>query len=200
MLGDAIDTFITLGDNGLGTSKREEVDVEEHVDLAQTIRDIPDFPAPGIVFKDITTLLKDPGAFRYAIDSLTEYYQDQDIDVIVGIESRGFIFAAPLAYNLGKPLVPVRKLGTLPGLTAQLEYSLGNRTNTLEMHRDAVEPDQHVLIVDDLLGTGRTAAATAQLVSELGGIVVGVAVVVELTTLEGRQNLEDYDVYSLVQF
>ncbi len=168
--------------------------------LAEKIRDVPDFPKEGVIFKDITTLLKDAQALRAVVDALTERFQDCAVDVVVGMESRGFIFGAPLAYNLGAGFVPVRKLGKLPAETISVEYSLEYGTNTLEMHKDAITPGQRVLIVDDLLATGGTVNATIQMVERLGGVVAGVAFVIELTFLHGRENLSRYDVVSLIQY
>lgn len=169
------------------------------MDLAALVRDIPDFPKQGIIFKDITTLLKVPEAFRQVVDELTERFRDERVDVVVGMESRGFIFAAPLAYNLGAGLVPVRKLGKLPHDTLSIEYALEYGTNTLEIHRDGIEPGQRVLIVDDLLATGGTVAATVELVQQLKGEVVAAAFLIELEFLEGRQALRDVEVVSLIR-
>ena len=143
-------------------------------ELRAKIREVPDFPKPGVLFYDITTLLKEPAAFREAVDLLTAPYVDQRIDVVVGMESRGFIFSAPMAYNLAAGLVPVRKLGKLPAETASVEYALEYGTNTLEIHRDAIQPGQRVLIVDDLLATGGTVNGTVELVRGLGGEVVSI--------------------------
>jgi adenine phosphoribosyltransferase len=169
------------------------------MDLASLVRDINDFPKPGIVFKDITPLLKIPGAFHQAIDELTSRFRDDRIQVVVGMESRGFIFAAPLAYNLNAGLVPVRKLGKLPHDTLSIEYALEYGTNTLEVHRDSIEPGQRVLIVDDLLATGGTVAATVELIRQLKGEVVAAAFLIELPFLEGRKALPGVEVVSLVQ-
>ncbi len=172
----------------------------EPIDLASLIRDVADFPKPGVLFKDITTLVRNGPAFRYVIDRLTDAYRDAAIDQVVGVESRGFIFAAPIAYTLGAGFVPVRKPGKLPWQSIRTEYELEYGTSALEVHRDAIEPGQRVLIVDDVLATGGSALATARLVEELGGTVVGIAVVVELTFLHGRERLSGYDLTSLVQF
>ncbi len=170
-------------------------------ELASYIRDVPDFPKKGILFKDITTLLKDRDAFRAAIDQLTAAFRADNVDVVVGMESRGFIFGAPLAYNLGAGFVPVRKLGKLPAETLRVEYALEYGTNTLEIHKDAIEPGQRVLIVDDLLATGGTVAATIELVRRLGGEVVGLGFLVELLFLNGRRYLgDDYRLVTLVQY
>jgi adenine phosphoribosyltransferase len=169
------------------------------VELASLIRDVRDFPKEGIVFKDITTLLSVPEAFRQAIDELTNHFRDERIQVVVGMESRGFLFAAPLAYNLGAGLVPVRKLGKLPHHTLSIEYALEYGTNTLEIHRDGIQPGQRVLVVDDLLATGGTVAATVELIQQLKGEVVAAAFLIELPFLEGRKALPDVNVVSLIQ-
>ena len=170
------------------------------VALAPLIRDIPDFPKKGILFKDITTLLKEPLAFKQAIDELTDNVRGYQPEVVIGMESRGFIFAAPIAYQLGAGFVPVRKLGKLPGQVISTEYDLEYGTNTLELHSDAVTPGQRVLIVDDLLATGGTVSATIELVERLKGEVAAVAFLVELTGLRGRERLDRYDVVSLIKF
>jgi len=170
------------------------------LDLRTLIRDIPDFPKKGILFKDITTLLKDAPAFKQAIDELTDLVRAYQPEVVIGMESRGFIFAAPIAYLLGAGFVPVRKLGKLPGDVISTEYDLEYGTNTLELHRDAVAPGQRVLIVDDLLATGGTVSATIELVERLAGKVVAVAFLVELLDLRGRDRLEAYDVLSVIRF
>jgi adenine phosphoribosyltransferase len=170
------------------------------VDLAAKIREIPDFPKPGIRFKDITTLLQDPEAFRATLDLLQASVKDQQIDVVVGIESRGFIFGAPLADRLGVGFVPVRKLGKLPAPTVHAEYSLEYGTNTIEMHTDSIQPGQKVMIVDDLLATGGTVGATAQLVEKLGGVVATLAFLIELKFLNGREKLPNYKIVTLVEY
>ena len=170
------------------------------LDLASRIRDVPDFPKKGIVFKDITTLLRDAAAFRQAIDELADRVRDLEVDAVVGMESRGFIFAAPLAYLLGAGFVPVRKLGRLPASTISVEYELEYGTNTLELHVDALQPGQKVLVVDDLLATGGTVAATIQLVERLGATVEATAFLIELLFLKGRQQLPGRRVISLVQY
>ena len=172
-----------------------------NAELAALIRDVPDFPKKGVLFKDITTLLKEPEAFRIAIDLLAEPFLGDRIDVVVGMESRGFIFAAPLAYKLGAGFVPVRKLGRLPAEAVRVEYSLEYGSNILEMHRDAIEPGQRVLVVDDLLATGGTVLATINLVEQLGGLVAGIGFLVELLFLNGRANLQKYPkVVSILQY
>ena len=168
------------------------------MDLAQFIRNVPDFPIEGIQFKDITTLLKDPIPFSASVETLLEYYGDEEIDVVVGVESRGFIWGAILAYELGVGFVPVRKPGKLPAETVRAEYTLEYGTNALEMHRDAIQPGQKALVIDDLLATGGTAKATCELVEQVGGEVVGIAFLIELTFLNGRAKLTDYDVLALV--
>ncbi len=170
------------------------------MDLAATIRSVPDFPIAGILFYDITTLLKNPVALKESIDRLTTQYQNTGVDVVVGIESRGFIFGIPLAYNLGVGFVPVRKPGKLPAETIAESYALEYGTNTLEVHVDAIEKGQKVLIVDDLLATGGTAKATCSLVEKLGGQVVGLAFAIELNFLNGRDSLKGYNVFSLLQY
>ena len=170
------------------------------MDLKAYIRDIPDFPAPGILFRDITPLLGNPAAFDYTIGQLVERYQSARVDAIVPIESRGFLFGAPLAHKLGKPIVPVRKPGKLPAATHSTDYTLEYGSNSMEMHVDGISRGEHVLIIDDLLATGGTLAATSRLVEMAGGIVSEVGVIVELTGLEGRRLLEGYDVFSLIQY
>jgi len=173
----------------------------ENLDLAAYIRDIPDFPNPGILFKDITTLIKDPLAFHQAIDRLTEPFTEKRVDLVVGMESRGFLFAAPLAYKLSAGLVPVRKIGRLPAEAISASYALEYGQNTLEIHRDAIEPGQRVLIVDDLLATGGTVRATMELVERLGGSVVGLGFLVELLYLRGREKVGDrVPTISLIQY
>jgi adenine phosphoribosyltransferase len=169
-------------------------------ELGSLIRDIPDFPKKGILFKDITTLLKDARAFKQAIDQLTERVRPFRSDLVIGMESRGFIFAAPIAYQLGVGFAPVRKLGKLPGPVISTEYDLEYGTNTLELHADAVSPGQRVLIIDDLLATGGTVSATIELVERLEGVVSGVGFLVELSALKGRSRLDGYNVTSIIQF
>jgi adenine phosphoribosyltransferase len=170
------------------------------MDLASTIRSIPDFPVEGILFYDITTLLKRPDALQESINQLANHYQNLGIDLVVGVESRGFIFGMPLAYKLGAGFIPVRKPGKLPAATASESYQLEYGTNTLEIHIDAIEQGQKVLIVDDLLATGGTAKATCNLVEKLGGQVIGLAFVIELNFLHGRRKLEGYEVFSLIRY
>jgi adenine phosphoribosyltransferase len=168
------------------------------MDLAQTIRNVPDFPVEGIQFKDITTLLQNPVALSATVEQMLDHYGDAEIDVVVGVESRGFIWGAILAYELGVGFVPVRKPGKLPAETVRAEYELEYGTNALEMHRDAIQPGQKVLIVDDLLATGGTAKATCELVEQLGGEVAGLAFLIELTFLSGRDKLSGYDVWTMI--
>jgi len=170
------------------------------MDLAKMIRDVPDFPKEGIIFKDITTLTKHPQAFKEAVDILTDHYADQEIDLVVAVEARGYVFGAPIAYKLGAGFILVRKAGKLPAETLREEYELEYGTDSVEMHRDAIEPGQRVLIVDDLIATGGSAAATARLVEKLGGEVVGIAFLVELTFLHGVEKLEGYDVFTVIQY
>ena len=169
-------------------------------DLASKIRDIPDFPKPGILFKDITTLLKDGESFKAAVDGLLERIGKRDIDVVVGMESRGFIFGAPIAYNLGVGFVPVRKLGKLPAEVVSVEYDLEYGSATLEMHKDAIKAGARVLIVDDLLATGGTVAGTIELVKQLKGEIVGLAFLIELAALKGRDKLAGYQIATLISY
>ena len=169
-------------------------------DLRAKIREIPDFPKPGILFYDITTLLKDAGAFRESIQLMLEPFKDKKIDAVVGMESRGFIFSAPMAVQLNAGFVPVRKLGKLPAETASVEYALEYGTNTLEIHKDALQPGQQVLIVDDLLATGGTVMGTIELVRRLGGEIAGLSFMVELLALKGRDKLDEYDIHTLLTY
>ncbi|MGH2358357.1 MAG: adenine phosphoribosyltransferase [Candidatus Limnocylindria bacterium] len=169
-------------------------------DLRAKIREVPDFPKPGIRFYDITTLLKEPDAFREVIDRMAEQVAGTPIDVVVGMESRGFIFSAPLAYKLGAGFVPVRKLGKLPAETIEVEYELEYGTATLEIHRDAIQPRERVLIVDDLLATGGTVKGTIELVSRLGGEIAGLSFMVELTALGGRDQLGEFQINTLLTY
>lgn len=170
------------------------------MDLARLVRSIPDFPIKGILFRDITTLIRDGEALQETIDTMVEHYIDTDIDAIVGIEARGWIFGAPLAYELGAGFVPVRKPSKLPAEKVSISYSLEYGTNTLEVHKDAIAPGTKVLIVDDLLATGGSARAACQLIEKLGGQVVGLAFLIELVDLHGRDKLKGYDVYTMIQF
>lgn len=170
------------------------------MDLAELIRDVPDFPVEGILFKDITTLIRDPLAFQDAVDAIVDHYLGSDIEVVASIEARGLIFGAPVAYALGAGFVPIRKPGKLPAEKISEEYTLEYGTNVLEVHKDAVRPDQRVLIIDDLLATGGTALATVRLMERLGGEVVGIAFLIELTFLGGIEKLKGYDVFSLLRY
>src|SRR5262249_34551957 len=165
--------------------------------LKALIREVPDFPRPGIQFYDITTLLKDPGGFKRVIDSLAEQYRPTPIDLVLGIEARGFIIAPAVAYALGYGFIPVRTAKKLPAERARIEYALEYGTDVLEIHKDAISPGQRVLIIDDVLATGGTAAAVAKLVETLQGKVVGLGFILELDFLKGREKLSGYDVYSL---
>ena len=168
--------------------------------LKKLIREVPDFPKKGILFYDITTLLKDKTGFAQLIDLFSEHYIGKQIDLILGMEARGFIFGPALAYRLNAGFVPVRKPGKLPAATVKVEYELEYGSNALEVHTDAVQKGQRVLIVDDLLATGGTAEATARLVKSLGGEIAGLAFVVELDFLNGRDKLKDFDVFSLLHY
>ena len=170
------------------------------MDLNRFIRDIPDFPKPGILFKDITPLLADPDAFEYAISRLAAHYSTADIDAIAAVEARGFLFAAPLALQLRKPLIPLRKPGKLPYRTYSLKYELEYGEAELHMHIDGIAPGSTVLMVDDLLATGGTMAAGCQLVEQAGGVVAGCAFLVELAFLNGRGKLAGHDVYSMMTY
>ena len=168
--------------------------------LKSLIREIPDYPKPGILFYDLTTLLQDPKGFHELVDKLCEHYEGKPVDAVVGIEARGFIFAPALAYRLNAGFVPVRKPKKLPWKTAAVTYQLEYGSDTLEIHQDAVKPGQRVLISDDLLATGGTAAATVALVRKLGGEVVGAAFAVELTFLNGRAKLPGIDILSMIRY
>jgi len=168
--------------------------------LRSLIRDIPDFPKPGVGFKDITPLLADPVAFRTAVDALADHFSDARVDKVLGIEARGFIAAAPVARRLGVGFVPVRKAGKLPWQVEKEEYVLEYGTDLLEIHRDGVAEGERALIIDDVIATGGTAAATIRLVEKLGGDVVGLGFIVELAFLEGRTKLGDHEVVSLVRY
>lgn len=170
------------------------------MDLAALIRDVPDFPQPGVLFKDITTLLRDPAGFRAGVDRLTAAFVADRIDVVVGLESRGFIFGAPLAYRLGTGFVPIRKYGKLPADRIHVEYELEYGSAAFEIHTDAVKPGQRVLIVDDLLATGGTARAAVDLIERLGGEVVACAFLIELAFLHGRDRLPGRRLVSLITY
>jgi adenine phosphoribosyltransferase len=168
--------------------------------LKQLIREIPDFPKAGILFYDITTLLKDKQGLKDTIDALKSHYEGAQVDVVIGVEARGFIFAPALAYALGAGFVPVRKPKKLPSICASISYDLEYGSDTLEVHKDAIAPGAKVLIVDDLLATGGTAAAVTRLVEQLGGTVAGLGFVLELTFLGGREKLDGYETFSLLQY
>jgi len=169
-------------------------------ELKKIIRDVPDFPKKGIIFKDITTLLAQGPMFKKAIDAIMAHYKGKKIDKIVAVESRGFIIGGALAYNMGVGFVPVRKKGKLPYKTVEVTYELEYGTDTLQIHEDAVKAGENVLVIDDLLATGGTAKATATLVEKIGGKVVGIAFLIDLTFLEGIKKLKGYEVFSLIQY
>jgi adenine phosphoribosyltransferase len=169
-------------------------------DLKTLIREVPDFPKPGINFYDITTLLKEKQGLKCVIDQLVQHYQGQKIDTVIGIEARGFIFAPAVAYALGCGFVPVRKPKKLPAATERVEYALEYGMDALEIHKDAVSKGSRVLVVDDVLATGGTAAAVCKLIEKLGGEVAGLAFVIELDFLSGRQKLNGYDMFSLIHY
>ncbi|MBD8003677.1 adenine phosphoribosyltransferase [Bacillus norwichensis] len=170
------------------------------MDLKQYITIVPDWPQKGILFKDITTLMDNGEAFRYATDQIVEYAKEKEIDLVVGPEARGFIIGCPVAYALGVGFAPVRKEGKLPRETIKASYGKEYGKDALTIHKDAIKKGQRVLIVDDLLATGGTIQATIELVEKLGGIVVGIAFLIELSYLDGRETLEDYDLLSLITF
>jgi adenine phosphoribosyltransferase len=170
------------------------------MDLAKMIRDVPDFPKEGIIFKDITTLIKDPEAFKEAVEVLADHYTGRQVDLVAAVEARGYIFGAPIALKLGAGFIPVRKVGKLPAETLREEYELEYGTDAVEMHKDAIQAGQKVLIVDDLIATGGSAQATARLVERLGGEVVGIAFLIELTFLHGVDRLKKYDVYTVIEY
>ena len=166
--------------------------------IEEYVRSIPDFPEPGIIFRDVTSILQDADGLHLAIDLMQEKLKDVDFDVVVGPESRGFIFGVPIAYNLHKPFIPIRKKGKLPCETVSVEYELEYGTATIEMHKDAIKPGQKVVIIDDLIATGGTIEAAIKLVEELGGEVVKVIFLMELAGLHGREKLKGYDVESVI--
>jgi adenine phosphoribosyltransferase len=181
--------------------RRRSVDREAVLaDLRQRIRAIPDFPKPGILFRDITPIFQEPRSFRRCVDLFVEHFEAQDIEVFAGIESRGFLFAAPIALELGKAFVPVRKAGKLPAATVQCTYALEYGEAKIEVHRDAVQPGQRVALVDDLLATGGTAAAACELFVELQAEIVEVAFLIELDFLHGRERLRNYPVTSFIHY
>lgn len=166
----------------------------------ELIRGVPDFPKPGVLFYDITTLLKDKRGFALLIDAMADYFIGREIDLVLGIEARGFIFGPALAYRLNAGFVPVRKPGKLPAKTAKVTYELEYGSDTLEIHADAIRPGQKVILVDDLLATGGTMDATARLVKQLGGSIEGLAFAVELDFLKGRERFHGYDIFSLIHY
>ena len=170
------------------------------MDLKKYIRDIPDFPQKGVMFRDITTLMKEPEPFKYVIDEVVEKYKDARIDKLVSVEARGYIFGGAIAYLLNCGFVPVRKPGKLPAETVGLEYTLEYGTNTIEIHKDAIEPGERVLVFDDVLATGGTVQATCKLIEQLGGKVIACVFISDLTYLKGSEKLKDYEVFSLVQY
>lgn len=168
--------------------------------IEEYVRSIPDFPEPGIIFRDVTSILQDADGLKLAIDSMQACLKDVDVDVIAGTESRGFIFGVPIAYNLHKPFVPVRKKGKLPRETVSASYELEYGTATVEMHKDSIKPGQKVAIIDDLIATGGTIEAAVKLVEELGGEVVKIVFLMELAGLNGREKLKNYDVASVIRY
>jgi len=170
------------------------------LNLKKYIRDIPDFPKPGILFRDITTLLQDKKAFKAAVDSLSSRYKGKKIDLVAAVEARGFILGGAIANKLGVGFVPIRKKGKLPGKTNAITYDLEYGTDTLEMHHDAIKMNDRVLIVDDLLATGGTAKAVTELIKQFNGKIAGIAFLIELTDLKGRNKLTGYPVYSLIKY
>jgi adenine phosphoribosyltransferase len=182
------------------TPSTSTLTLEQSTWLKQYIRNIPDYPQPGILFRDITPLLQDPTALRFTIETMANRYRSQQIDQVVGIESRGFIFGTPLAYLLGTGFVPVRKKGKLPSQVISVEYELEYGSNVLEMHTDSIQPGQRILVVDDLLATGGTTAGTVKLVEQLGAQVVSLAFLIELAGLEGRSRLPGHDVFALLSY
>lgn len=168
--------------------------------IEEYVRSIPDFPEPGVVFRDVTSILQDADGLKLAIDSIENLLKDMDIDVIVGTESRGFIFGVPVAYNLHKPFVPVRKKGKLPCDTVSMEYELEYGKATVEMHKDSIKPGQKVAIIDDLIATGGTIEASIKLIESLGGVVVKIAFLMELEGLKGRDRLKGYNIDSVISY
>ena len=168
--------------------------------IEEYVRSIPDFPEPGVIFRDVTSILQDADGLKLAIDSMQECLKDTDVDVIVGAESRGFIFGMPMAYNLHKPFVPVRKKGKLPCETISQSYDLEYGQAEIEIHKDAIKPGQKVVIVDDLIATGGTMEAAVKLIEELGGEVVKILFLMELAGLKGREKLKGYDVASVIRY
>jgi len=170
------------------------------MDLKKYIRDIPDFPQKGVMFRDITPILKEPEPFKYVIDAMVDKYKNENIDKIVSVEARGYIFGGVLSYNLNCGFVPVRKPGKLPAETVSMEYTLEYGKNIIEIHKDAITSGERILVFDDLLATGGTVLATCKLVEKLGGKVIGCAFVIDLTYLHGTEKLKDYNVFSLIEY
>jgi adenine phosphoribosyltransferase len=169
-------------------------------DLRAIIREVPDFPKPGVLFYDVTTLLRDPLALRRVIDSFVDEFSNREIDLVLGMESRGFIFAPPVAYQLGAGFVPVRKPGKLPWKTRAVNYDLEYGRDSLEIHEDAIQPGQRILVLDDVIATGGTAAATIEMARAMGAEIVGAAFLIELTFLQGRQKLFDTPFFSILRY
>jgi adenine phosphoribosyltransferase len=184
----------------LNTERGLTVDDYDLSAINEAIRSIPDFPKKGIIFKDVTTLLKNGDLFAEAVDYMYDHYRNIDIDLVAGIEARGFIFGAALAYKLNVGFIPIRKSGKLPAKTIEETYSLEYGTDNLEMHEDAIAQDEKVLLVDDLLATGGSAEAACRLIERVGGIVVGIAFLIELAFLNGKNKIKDYDVHSLIVY
>lgn len=182
------------------TKENRNGKAEVNDDLLKFIRSVPDFPKKGIVFRDITTLVQNPKAFARAVDLLYERYASAGVDKVVSVESRGFIFGAPLAYKLGAGFVPIRKPGKLPAPALREEYALEYGTDAIEIHRDAILPGERVLILDDLLATGGTVLAACKLVQRLGGTIVGLSFLIELSFLHGRSRLQDYEIFSILTY
>ncbi|MBN2830663.1 MAG: adenine phosphoribosyltransferase [Candidatus Omnitrophica bacterium] len=174
--------------------------MSRRINLEKCIRNIPDFPKPGILFRDVTTLIQNDRAFKVAVDLLIKKFKGKKIDKVVAVEARGFIFGAAVAYRLGVGFVPVRKKGKLPYKTNSVTYSLEYGTDTLEIHQDAISPGEKVLIIDDLLATGGTVKGVTELVEGLRGKIIGIAFVIELFDLNGRENLRGYNIHSLIKF
>ncbi len=173
---------------------------KKKLQLKDCIRNIPDFPKPGILFRDITTLLKDNKAFKHALDALVDKYKNKKIDKVAAVEARGFILGGAVAYRLGAGFVPVRKKGKLPWKTNSATYELEYGTDTLELHHDAINPGERVLIVDNLLATGGPVKAVTDLVKQLQGNIVGIAFLIELTDLKGKDKIKEYPIYSLIKY
>jgi adenine phosphoribosyltransferase len=180
--------------------KKKQLDNMDAIELKEKIRTIPDFPKPGVMFKDITTLLKDPKAFNFAVKEMVKHFKDKKIDKVVSAESRGFIFGSVIAYELGAGFVPLRKPGKLPWKKIREEFDTEYSKDAFEIHEDAIEKGENVLIVDDLLATGGTMEAATKLIERLGGKIAGIAVLIELSFLKGRERLKNYDVFTLIKY